>query len=83
MHYISGSNKCANADKCRFSHEFTVHGLARHNELNPGHKKKYDLLKDQQIMEPIFASIAKFATTLMLRASASRSAAAVPTSAAT
>ena len=31
-------------------------GLARHNELNPGREQNYDLLKDQQIMEPISIS---------------------------
>ena len=39
------------------SHEFTAPGLARHNELHPDHRKNYDLLKGQQIMEPISASI--------------------------
>ena len=57
FHYVSGSKKCTNADKCKFSHEFTAPGLARHNELHPDHKKNYDLLKGQQIMEPISASI--------------------------
>jgi hypothetical protein len=57
FHYVSGSKKCANADKCKFSHEFTAPGLAKHNELHPGHQKNYDLLKDQQIMEPILKSI--------------------------
>ena len=57
FHYVSGSKKCTNADKCKFSHEFTAPGLARHNELHPDHRKNYDLLKGQQIMEPISASI--------------------------
>ena len=39
------------------SHTFTAKGLAKHNELNPTHRKNYDLLKEQQIMEPISASI--------------------------
>jgi hypothetical protein len=57
LHYVSGRKKCSNADKCKFSHEFTAAGLAKHNELHPDHKKNYDLLKGQQIMEPISASI--------------------------
>jgi hypothetical protein len=56
LHYIAGPKKCKNADKCKYSHEYTVKGLARHNELNPDHKQNYDLLKEQQIMEPISSS---------------------------
>jgi len=57
LYYVSGQKKCKNADKCKFSHEFTAPGLAKHNELHPDHKKNYDLLKDQQIMEPILKAI--------------------------
>ena len=76
FHYVSGSKKCTNADKCKFSHEFTAPGLANCTRTT---RRTTTSSRISRSWSPSpRPSPAEFATTLMLLATASRSAAAVP-----